>query len=161
MAVPTQVVGRNCPRPPHATGVAAKHPHPAVLAARAKSKPHRSQCWGGQTVQGTAGGGEHPSPFAPASCPRSSSQAAAPPEQGVHPGSTQPLSTHLDREQPLVIGEDAVGVDVPLEPGREQTRVPQGSPTRHCGHVAALGDAWHSNTPTPLLREELSSQFWK
>lgn len=29
--------------------------------------------------------------------------------------------THLDGEQPLVIGKDAVGVDVPLEPGGEQT----------------------------------------
>lgn len=29
-------------------------------------------------------------------------------------------STHLHGEQPLLIGEDAVGVDVPLEPGESR-----------------------------------------
>lgn len=108
----------------------------ALQAAYAKkaNRTARSQRWrageGKQTprLRLLPGGSEHPGPSAPASCPRPSLQPTAPPTYtstapgGISQGREGTRGcTHLDGEQPLVIGKDAVGVDVPLEPGGEQT----------------------------------------
>lgn len=69
----------------------------------AKSKPHRSPRAGSCRLHLAAccaevgGGGECPPSLCTASC------------------------THLDGEQPFIVGQDAVGVDVPLEPTGEQS----------------------------------------
>lgn len=79
--------------------------------APASCSSYRKQttsCW-----HRTEEGDEHPGPSTAASCPRPAPRHR--PGPGVHPP-----CTHLHGEQPLVIGEDAVGVDVPLEPGESR-----------------------------------------
>lgn len=61
----------------------------------------------------TGEGDEHPGLCTAASRPHPAPRHR--PGQGVHPP-----RTHLHGEQPLLIGEDAVGVDVPLEPGESR-----------------------------------------